>query len=58
MRAPGKKKGPRIKPPAISARLIGFVTLEAQTDGNIVAYFDGYAVGLGKFSRAQPARKD
>jgi SagB-type dehydrogenase family enzyme len=50
MRAPGKKKGRRIVPPAISARLIGHITLEAQTDGAIVAYFDGYAVGLGRFS--------
>jgi SagB-type dehydrogenase family enzyme len=55
-KAPGKKKGSRIKPPAIAARLIGFVTLEAQTDGNIVAYFDGYAVGLGKFSAEVAAR--
>ena len=50
MRAPGKKKSRKIKSPAISARLIGHITLEAQADGTIVAYFDGYAVGLGKFS--------
>src|ERR1700722_14705803 len=50
MRAPGKKKGRKIRSPAISARLIGHITLEAQADGTIVAYFDGYAVGLGKFS--------
>jgi SagB-type dehydrogenase family enzyme len=50
MRAPGKKKGRKIKSPAISARLIDHITLEAQADGTIVAYFDGYAVGLGKFS--------
>jgi SagB-type dehydrogenase family enzyme len=50
MRAPGKKKGQRIVRPTISARLIGHITLEAQADGTIVAYFDGYAVGLGKFS--------
>jgi SagB-type dehydrogenase family enzyme len=55
-KVPGKKKGRRIKPPGISARLIGFVTLEAQTDGNIAAYFDGYAVGLGKFSAEAAAR--
>jgi SagB-type dehydrogenase family enzyme len=56
MRAPGKKKGRRIAPPAISARLIGHITLEAQTDGTIAAYFDGYAVGLGKFSTEAAAR--
>jgi hypothetical protein len=60
MRAPGKKgkkkKGRRITPPAISARLIGHITLEAQTDGTIGAYFDGYAVGLGKFSTEAAAR--
>jgi SagB-type dehydrogenase family enzyme len=50
MRAPGKKKGQRIVRPTISARLIGHITLEAQTDGTIVASFDGYGVGLGKFS--------
>ena len=50
MRAPGKKKGRKIRSPAISARLIGHITLEAQADGTIVAYFDGYGVGLGKFS--------
>ena len=61
MRAPAKKTGAkkkarRIKPPAISVRLIGHITLEAQTDGNIAAYFDGYAVGLGKFSAEAAAR--
>jgi SagB-type dehydrogenase family enzyme len=56
MRAPGKKKGQRIVRPAISARLIGHITLEAQTDGTIAAYFDGYAVGLGKFSSEAAAR--
>src|ERR1700758_279298 len=50
MRAPEKKKGQRIVGPTICARLIGHITLEAQADGTIVAYFDGYAVGLGKFS--------
>jgi SagB-type dehydrogenase family enzyme len=50
MRAPGKKKSRKISSPAISARLIGHIALEAQADGTIVAYFDGYGVGLGKFS--------
>jgi SagB-type dehydrogenase family enzyme len=56
MRAPGKKKSRKIKSPAISARLIGHITLEAQADGTIVAHFDGYAVGLGKFSSEAAGR--
>jgi SagB-type dehydrogenase family enzyme len=55
-RKPGRKQARRIAPPAISARLIGHITIEAQTDGTIVAYFDGYAVGLGKFSTEAAAR--
>jgi SagB-type dehydrogenase family enzyme len=48
-------------PPTISARLNGHVTLEARADGEIAASFDGYSVGLGKFSagvadRAQDLR--
>jgi SagB-type dehydrogenase family enzyme len=62
LRAPGKKTGRRIAPPTISARLSGHITLETQADGSIFARFDGYAVGLGKFStdaadRAQDLRK-
>jgi SagB-type dehydrogenase family enzyme len=56
LRAPGKKQRRRIARPGISARLIGHITLEAQTDGTIVAYFDGYAVGLGKFSAEAAVR--
>jgi SagB-type dehydrogenase family enzyme len=56
MRAPGKKQGRRIARPGISARLIGHITLEAQADGTIAAYFDGYAVSLGKFSTEATAR--
>jgi SagB-type dehydrogenase family enzyme len=52
LRAPGKKTGRRIAPPVISARLVGHITLEAKADGNIAASFDGYSVGLGKFSSA------
>ena len=33
--------GRPIIPPAISARLIGHIMLEAQADGTIAAYFDG-----------------
>lgn len=50
MRAPGKKRGRKIATPGISARLNGHITLEAQADGSIAACFDGYSVGLGKFS--------
>jgi hypothetical protein len=34
----------------LDARLVGHVTLEARSDGNIVARFDGHSVGLGTFS--------
>jgi SagB-type dehydrogenase family enzyme len=50
LRAPGKKRGRRITPPVISARLSGHITLDTKADGNIAACFDGYSVGLGKFS--------
>jgi SagB-type dehydrogenase family enzyme len=50
LRAPAKKTGRRIAAPTISARLSGHVTLQAQADGSIDATFDGYSLGLGKFS--------
>ena len=56
MRAPGKKTGRRIAAPVISARLVGHITLETRADGNIAAHFDGYSVGLGKFSSAVAER--
>jgi SagB-type dehydrogenase family enzyme len=34
----------------LSARLLGHVTLDARTDGNLVACFDGHSVALGKIS--------
>ncbi|MGH6813138.1 MAG: SagB/ThcOx family dehydrogenase [Methylocella sp.] len=51
----------RAAPPTISARLGGRVTLEAHANGEIVACFDGYSLGLGTFSagaadRAQELR--
>jgi SagB-type dehydrogenase family enzyme len=51
----------RAAPATLSARLGGHVTLETHADGNIAACFDGYSVGLGKFSahaaeRAQDLR--
>jgi SagB-type dehydrogenase family enzyme len=62
LRAPVKSKGRRTTAPGIFARLSGHVTLDSQPDGSIAASFDGYAVGLGKFSadatkRAQDLRK-
>ena len=50
MPAPRKKRGRRITPPVISARLSGHIAVEAKADGSIAARFDGYSVGLGKFS--------
>jgi SagB-type dehydrogenase family enzyme len=62
LRAPVKNKGRRTTAPSISACLSGHTTLDVQPDGSIAAGFDGYAVGLGKFSadamaRAQELRK-
>jgi SagB-type dehydrogenase family enzyme len=61
LRAPGKKRGPKVAAPVISARLNERVTLEAQAGGAIAACFDGYTFELGKFSagafkRAQALR--
>jgi len=56
LRAPGKKRGRKVAPPGISARLNGHVTLDAQADGSIAACFDGYSVGLGKFSAGAVGR--
>jgi SagB-type dehydrogenase family enzyme len=49
--APKKNKG-RKTTPVIGARLSNHVTLEGQADGNVVARFEGYAQGLGKFALA------
>jgi SagB-type dehydrogenase family enzyme len=61
LRGPGKKRRQRTAPATLSAQLGGHVTLEARAGGDIVACFDGYSVGLGKFSagaadRAQDLR--
>jgi SagB-type dehydrogenase family enzyme len=61
LRAPGTKSARRAVPPVIFARLSGHVTLQARADGEIAACFEGYAIGLGKFSagaadRAQDLR--
>jgi SagB-type dehydrogenase family enzyme len=50
LRAPGPKRGQRAAPATLSARLGGHVTLEAQASGEIAACFEGFSVGLGKFS--------
>ena len=52
MPASGKKQGRKIASPVIAARLSEHVTLEGQADGNVVARFEGYAQGLGKFTLA------
>jgi SagB-type dehydrogenase family enzyme len=56
LRAPVKNQGRRTTAPSISARLSGHITLDTQPDGSIAARFDGYAVGLGKFSADAMAR--
>jgi SagB-type dehydrogenase family enzyme len=50
LRTPEKKRGRKNATPGISARLSGHITLEAQADGSIDACFNGYSVGLGRFS--------
>jgi SagB-type dehydrogenase family enzyme len=56
LRAPGKKKTPRAAPSVISARLSAHIELEAQPDGDILAWFSDYSVELGKFSAGAAAR--
>jgi len=56
LRAPGKNKRRRRAAPVIAARLSGHITLETQADGTLAACFDGYSVGLGKFSSGALAR--
>jgi SagB-type dehydrogenase family enzyme len=56
VRAPVKKQRRRTAPPAIAARLLGHIALEATADGNIAACFEGYSVALGKFSADAVAR--
>jgi SagB-type dehydrogenase family enzyme len=50
-----KKSGPAA-PPTVSAQLSAQVTLETQADGEVTARFDGYSVGLGRFSADAAAR--
>jgi SagB-type dehydrogenase family enzyme len=58
LRAPGTKRGQRTAPATLSARLGGHVTLEAQASGEIAACFDGFSIGLGKFSASAADRAE
>jgi SagB-type dehydrogenase family enzyme len=50
LRAPEPKRVRRTAQGTIYARLGGHVALEAHANGEIVACFNGYSVGLGRFS--------
>ncbi len=56
MRAPGKKRGRRVAPPIISARLNGHVALKLQANGRIAACFHDYVIDLGTISAAAAER--
>jgi SagB-type dehydrogenase family enzyme len=56
LRAPKPKRVQRTAPATVSARLGAHVTLEAHANGEFVASFDGYSVGLGTFSAAAADR--
>ena len=58
MRSAPKRVRP-VAPPTFSVRLRGHIRLDAHADGEIVAGFDGYSIGLGTFSAgaADSARK-
>jgi SagB-type dehydrogenase family enzyme len=55
LRAPVKKTGSRTARPIVSVRLIDRIELETRTDGSIAAYFEGNAVGLGKYGASAVA---
>src|SRR5260370_1429636 len=50
LRAPGPKRVRGAAPANVSARLRSNVTLETQAQGEIAVCFEGYSVGLGRFS--------
>jgi SagB-type dehydrogenase family enzyme len=56
LRAPAPKRVRPAAPAKVSARLRRHFRLEAQTNGEIIACFDGYSVGLGTFSAAAADR--
>ena len=47
-----KTSGRKTATPVLAAHVVEHVTLEGQADGNVVARFEGYAQGLGKFAPA------
>jgi SagB-type dehydrogenase family enzyme len=49
LRAAGKRSIGQVAAPAIFARLLSRAAIEARANGEIVARFDGYSVGLGAF---------
>jgi SagB-type dehydrogenase family enzyme len=51
-----KSAGSRIATPVLTARANANVTLEAQAEGTVVARFNGYAQGFGKFGAAAVKR--
>ena len=56
MPAPAPKRVRSVAPAKASARLRRRIRLEAQANGDIIACFDGYSVGLGTFSAAAADR--
>ena len=56
MPAPAPKRVRSAAPTKASARLRRHFRLEAQSNGEIIACFDGYSVGLGTFSAAAADR--
>ena len=56
MPAPAPKRVRSAAPAKASARLRRRIRLEAQANGDIIACFDGYSVGLGTFSAAAADR--
>jgi SagB-type dehydrogenase family enzyme len=56
LRATQKKIGRQAAPHVLSARLSGYVALEAQPNGEIIARFYGHSAALGKFSAAATNR--
>jgi SagB-type dehydrogenase family enzyme len=54
--APAPKRVRSVAPTKASARLRRRIRLEAQTNGEIIACFDGYSIGLGTFSAAAADR--
>ena len=56
MRAPGPKRVREAAPANVSTRLRSNVTLETQAEGEIAVCFEGYSVGLGRFSAGAAER--